>query len=341
MTINGNFLAKSPKNPLIHVAVGVLMFGHQLLLATRLEHQHQGGKLEFVGGKIESEETPIQALMREIKEEIGLDIGGNVCTKLGRIYHDYPQKSVCLHVYQVLLSDSQYHAYKDKRIGNDGQAIGFYDKTWVSSQAKRFPDANRQMLQWLTLPSIIVVSQPLTKFDDMTAWAAFYAQKLAHQQVMSVRLQTDCQTAWQALLLLAKQRKDIVFILPWQMYQMRPKDFDGKILAVRLTHGELMSLDIHACSVTDVPIIASCHDSSSLEKANLCAKQLSILGVFLSPVLPTATHPKAPALGWQNFSCLASRSDVPVIALGGLSVSDSSQAYQYGAVAVSGIRNFV
>ena len=56
MTINGK--------KTVQVAIAVLVFGEQLLLATRKSGQHQGGKLEFIGGKIEPNETPVQALMR-------------------------------------------------------------------------------------------------------------------------------------------------------------------------------------------------------------------------------------------------------------------------------------
>ena len=66
----------------IPVAIAVLAYGDNLLLATRHQDQHQGGKLEFVGGKIEQGETPIHALRREVAEEIGLDISGNLAVKL-------------------------------------------------------------------------------------------------------------------------------------------------------------------------------------------------------------------------------------------------------------------
>lgn len=53
---------------IIPVAVAVLRFSDKFLLATRHAHQHQGGKLEFVGGKIEQGETPKSALIREVSE---------------------------------------------------------------------------------------------------------------------------------------------------------------------------------------------------------------------------------------------------------------------------------
>lgn len=56
-------------------------------------------KYEFVGGKIEEGETPEQALIRECKEELSLDI--EVKDLLNTIDYDYPQTTVTLSVYFV------------------------------------------------------------------------------------------------------------------------------------------------------------------------------------------------------------------------------------------------
>ena len=127
MTINGK--------KTVQVAIAVLVFGEQLLLATRKSGQHQGGKLEFIGGKIEPNETPVQALMREVSEEIGLELTKNSMIKLGRIYHDYPELSVCLHVFYINLDKNLYKKYRHCILGKENQPIGFYKKSWVMANA--------------------------------------------------------------------------------------------------------------------------------------------------------------------------------------------------------------
>ena len=47
---------------------------NRLCLSRRPEHKHQGGLWEFPGGKIEPGEAPIDALVREVQEELGVGI---------------------------------------------------------------------------------------------------------------------------------------------------------------------------------------------------------------------------------------------------------------------------
>ena len=84
----------------VHVAVAVIVNSQQdILLAKRLDHLHQGGKWEFPGGKVEQGETVTDALIRELKEEVNLDVISS--TPLMEISHDYPDKQVLLDIHWV------------------------------------------------------------------------------------------------------------------------------------------------------------------------------------------------------------------------------------------------
>ncbi len=58
----------------IKVSAGLIEKDGKFLIAKRPASKSFGGKWEFPGGKIEPEETPEQCLVREIKEEFGIDV---------------------------------------------------------------------------------------------------------------------------------------------------------------------------------------------------------------------------------------------------------------------------
>ena len=70
-------------------------------------------KFEFVGGKVEEGETPEEALIRECREELSLDI--KVRDLLNTINYDYPKTSVTLSVYFVEpLSDYELKVHDEE-----------------------------------------------------------------------------------------------------------------------------------------------------------------------------------------------------------------------------------
>ncbi len=153
-------------NKVVNVAVAVIYYEEQYLLGYRNREQHQGDRYEFVGGKIDAEETAVTALIRETWEETGIDISKNIAVKLGRLHHDYGDKQVCLQVYKVALSPEQYQHYKALDRGLEGQAL-----TWANEQALlnnqySLPAANQTILAWLKLPQMITITYPLAHFKQ-------------------------------------------------------------------------------------------------------------------------------------------------------------------------------
>ncbi|MBS0350940.1 MAG: 8-oxo-dGTP diphosphatase MutT [Proteobacteria bacterium] len=126
----------------LEVVVGLVFNANQeILLAWRGPEKSPGNCWEFPGGKIEQGETQYQAICRELKEEINLEVlkaqPGNA------VLHQYETKKVILYPWWI-------EKYAGNLYGAEGQKI-----IWVNvKQLKDFPlpAANYALLDLLPVP---------------------------------------------------------------------------------------------------------------------------------------------------------------------------------------------
>ncbi len=105
----------------LSVVVGVLRNPEgQLLVQQRRLGKPCAGQWEFPGGKVEQNESPEQALVRELHEELGASAGIKSMIRLTQIAHDYDHAKVWLDVYlidnfiqQVSGREGQIFAWKE------------------------------------------------------------------------------------------------------------------------------------------------------------------------------------------------------------------------------------
>lgn len=84
----------------MHVVAGIIEDGAgRVLLAQRPEDKDLAGYWEFPGGKIELNEEPFAALVRELQEELRLDV--SLIGQLGQFEYRYSWGQVILHVFVV------------------------------------------------------------------------------------------------------------------------------------------------------------------------------------------------------------------------------------------------
>ncbi len=79
---------------MVEVVAALIERGERFLICQRPAHKARGLLWEFVGGKVEPHETPEQALARECREELGVELRAGA--KFFEVTHAYPDIEVHL-----------------------------------------------------------------------------------------------------------------------------------------------------------------------------------------------------------------------------------------------------
>jgi 8-oxo-dGTP diphosphatase len=118
-TATGHCLVSA--KPVICVVAGALTRLQRVLIAERPPGKHMAGRWEFPGGKVALGESEQDALVRELREELGVTV--TVCRPFMRLSHEYDDRIVELSLWLV-------DAFTGEPIGLDGQAL-----KWVETRA--------------------------------------------------------------------------------------------------------------------------------------------------------------------------------------------------------------
>ncbi len=93
---------------MIPVSAAVIIENDKILAYKRPQGKARAGKYEFPGGKIENGETAEDALIRECREELGIEI--EVTTPYAKITHDYGDVCVDLNFFICKIKSGNLHA---------------------------------------------------------------------------------------------------------------------------------------------------------------------------------------------------------------------------------------
>ncbi len=312
---------------IIHVAVAVIVNDTgDVCISLRHENTHQGGLWEFPGGKIEKHETAQQALIREIKEELGLEV--NDMRPLIKVVHDYNDRKVCLHVHRVL-------SYSGHAQGVEGQKIEWVAVDQLSTYD--FPQANLPIIKAVQLPERYLISGKFSDQDDFLqklTSALDSGIKLVQLRLKNIKLNSDEISSLidKSSALCAQVNAKLLL----NISKEHLRSIDLSIVAFDGYHADSHMLDKLSRRPEGTLFSASCHNQEQLQKA----RQLGADFVVLSPVKKTASHPETEPMGWQKFSDLVDGCAMPVYALGGVSVEDMESAWSHGAQGVAAISAF-
>lgn len=305
---------------LVHVAAAVITRPDgSFLLGQRAPGTFYPGYWEFPGGKVEAGETPRQALVRELDEELGIQVT-NLFPWITR-RHIYEHAHVCLHFFKVT-------AWRGELRDHVHSALSWQVDAAQLTVAPMLP-ANGPVMSALALPDFYAITQAseIGVEEQLERLDEALQQGLGLIQVREPGLPGDARLAFaQAVVERAKAYGARVLV-----------NGDGALTAaagadgVHLPARQLMQLSQRPV----FPLVgASCHERNELEKAAALGLDFAVLG----PVQATASHPGQPGLGWDNFSRLIEDLPLPVFALGGLGLADMEVAYQAGAHGIAAIR---
>ncbi len=308
------------RNPL-HVAVGVIKDKEgNILISLRDKSSHQGGLWEFPGGKVELKEPVEQALIRELKEELGISV--QALTPLIKINHQYTDLNVLLDVWTVTL-------FSGNPTGCEGQEI-----KWVSPEdliKHSFPEANYPIITAARLPNEYAILNG-EDVDELLIKLEIILNKGI--KLIQARIKPLSAKEVKQFFKLATpscKEKGACILVNSAVKSADKVNADG----IHLTSQHLLTLKQKPTGYKWVS--ASCHNQLELQHA----EQIGIDFVVLAPVLPTKTHPSTSPLGWDSFKILTNNVNLPVFALGGMQQTDKPIAKKFGAQGIAGITTFL
>ena len=100
----------------IDVAAGLVFHRQKLLITQRPEGSHLAGLWEFPGGKVGDGELPEEALVRELDEELGIDITESCLAPLSFASHVYDDFHLLMPLYVCRIWQGAVSARAEARL---------------------------------------------------------------------------------------------------------------------------------------------------------------------------------------------------------------------------------
>jgi len=307
-----------------HAAVGVIQRSDgMVLLDERPKGKPWAGYWEFPGGKVELDETPAEALKRELQEELGITIT-RFYPWITRSYHyeakydaagklESAAKVVKLHFFIVT-------EWLGEPVGLESQLTSWQDVENVNV-GPMLP-ANAPIFTALSLSSVYAITN-LKELGQPLFFERLQAALRSGLKMIQVR---EHHLSSSELLLFCEAV--IQMATPFGAKVFMNSDISlakqSGAAGVHLPSYKLMQLQEKPSGML---CGASCHNAEELAHA----AALGLDYVMLSPVQATLSHLDAEPLGWQNFNQLIADYPLPVYALGGMAIEHMNTAREHGA----------
>lgn len=307
--------------PVVEVVAAVIFQPDgRFLLAQRPEGKVYSGYWEFPGGKVEPGESLMQALARELWEELGIHVN-HAFPWITRVFA-YSHATVRLHFFRVV-------EWEGSLTPREKQDVSWQ---WPHRiEVSPMLPANGAVLQSLLLPPVYAI----THAAEMGVQSALerIEQALLHGvrllQVREKQMAKDDLKKFASDVLTMARRSQAKVLINGDFELARELRADG----VHLTSSQLMAIPCRPEPAYGL-CAASCHNIEELDAAERLGLDFAVLG----PVQPTLTHPGMPPLGWRRFAALIRDYSLPVYALGGMCLADLAIAQEFGAHGIAMMR---
>lgn len=319
-----NSMPDLPEAVVTEAAVGVIQRDNgMVLLGERPAGKPWASYWEFPGGKIEPNETPEQALKRELQEELGITVT-RYYPWLTRIYSyeakydamgglESPAKTVKLHFFIVT-------EWAGDPVGLENQLTSWQNPEKVNV-GPMLP-ANAPILTGLGLSPIYAI----TNLKELGRPLFIERLKAALENGLMMIQVRENHLSPQELRLFSEHIIELAAPFEAKVFINSDINIAQQLDAsgVHLSSQKLMQMQ---AKPEGMLCGASCHNPAELSQA----AALGLDYVMLSPVKATMSHLDAQPLGWDTFNQLINGYSLPVFALGGMQMEDLNTARQYGA----------
>lgn len=305
------------RTPVVEVAVSIVRAPDgRVLMAERTAGQISPGFWELPGGKIDAGESPEQAAVRELAEEIGIRPAS--LRRWMNYDHPFPLRRIRLYFFLVDRWDGIPH-------GREGQRLAWVDPA-APSVEPILPSVGR-VLNALGLPPLYAVCRssdhggvaPLLERIRLGVRSGLRLFQLREPD-MSPDQRVTLARRVNAIAAPAGAR----VMLVGSALEARRAGLTGIHSTVKELH--------RFTARPPVPLwTCSCHDKNDLALAT----ELGADAAVLSPVFDSPVHPDRQALGWTGIEHLSGSARFPVYAQGGLHPASLEQARRAGAIGIA------
>lgn len=335
--------------PILNVAAGLIIKPDKtILIAQRPKDKAWSGWWELPGGKIEPSESPYQALIRELKEELGIQV--TYAVPWVNYKHEYPKAVVNLYFYRVYEWQGQASGIENQELQwHPIDSILHLAETKVGQLlADKLLPAAFAPLRWLQIPDKYLISS-INSVDNFSTFmdslknalesgiklVQFREPNLINQisdsqlQTMFEKVQRLCRANNAYCLINSKHARSW-----WPIadgIHFNSKD------ACNINFEAINQRRIQGAKRENYYVAMSTHNLEEINTAQEIGADFAVLG----HVLDTPSHADQAGMGWDEFNKIRAKAQIPVFAIGGQSAHTFDTAIENGAHGIAAIRGFI